>query len=391
MPATTETPVQPGFVFTAEQQEFEQVAAQLAQQRFHAGYLKRATTDEMCWEELRELGAHGLLGMGAPSEFGGQDADALSRGIACEQIAHADFNVAYLVFASEIATILLDGLNPGVACPLVCDVTAGRRLIAIAVTEPQGGSDTSGTTVRARPVDGGFLLTGEKTSVTLGMHASHAVTVASVDPCAGSRGTRRFLVALEGPTVSRHNFADPGFRPLSRTSLTFNDTFVPAEHVLSSGRSGVSAMLSDFDLTRTLLALMVIGAARRAIDSTIEWVRERRAFGKPIAAYQGVSFTLAEHDTKLEAARWLCYHTLGLRTAGLPHTREAAMCKWWAPRIAVRTINDCIVLQGLGGWSSELPLQQLLLDVSGLQIGDGTPQIQKLVIARHLIGRKWVG
>jgi carbon monoxide dehydrogenase subunit G len=100
-----------------------------------------------------------------------------------------------------------------------------------------------------------------------------------------------------------------------------------------------------------------------------------------------VSFTIAEHDTQLEAARWLCYRALGLRAQGRPHTREAAMCKWWAPRLAVQAINDCIVLHGHVGWSMEMPLQQTLLDVSGLQIGDGTPQIQKLVIARELKGR----
>jgi cyclohexanecarboxyl-CoA dehydrogenase len=380
-----------GFVFTHEQQDFEQVVSRLGLKQFRHGYLRRATSDEMCWDELRELGERGLLGMGLPPDLGGQGADPISRGIACEQIARADFNLAYLVFGSELAEIVLDGLEADIAHPLARDVAEGKRLIALAVTEPRGGSDASGTAVRAHPVDGGFVLLGEKTSVTLGMHASHAITLASVDASAGSRGTRRFLVALDDPSIGRQRFTDPGFRPLSRTGLSFDETFVPAEYALTCKRSGVSSILSDFDLTRPLLALMVIGAARRAIEMTVDWVREREAFGRPIAAYQGVSFTLAEHDTHLEAARWLCYRALGLRAAGLPHAREAAMCKWWAPRIAVETINDCIVLHGHGGWSAEMPLQQLLLDVSGLQIGDGTPQIQKLIIARHLIGREYVG
>ncbi|WP_262322993.1 acyl-CoA dehydrogenase family protein [Acidiferrimicrobium sp. IK] len=381
----------PPFVFGAEHRQFEESVAKLARGQFHDGYLQRATTDDMCWDELAELGRHGLLGMGLPAELGGQDADPIARGIACEQVARADFNLAYLVFGSELAAALVRGSPPEIAHPLVRDVTAGRRLIALALTEPRGGSDASGTSVRAHQVDGGYRLSGEKTSVTLGMHASHAITVATVDPGAGSRGTRRFLVPLDDQSISRQSFADPGFRPLSRAALNFDDTFVPDDHEMTDAGSGLSAVLSDFDLTRTLLGLMVIGAARRAIDATVEWVREREAFGRPIAGFQGVSFTLAEHDTQLEAARWLCYRALGLRTAGLPHTREAAMCKWWAPRLAVQAINDCIVLHGHVGWSSEMPLQQLLLDVSGLQIGDGTPQIQKLVIARHLIGRDYVG
>lgn len=363
----------------------------LARREFHDGYLERATTDRMCWAELKRLGKHGLLGLSLPEEVGGQDADPVTVGIACEQVARADFNLAYLVFGSELAAAVLVGLTPAVAHPLVRAVTGGEQVLALALTEPRGGSDASGTTVRAVPVDGGYRLSGEKTSVTLGMHASHAIVIATVEPAQRSRGTRRLLVALDDPSITKQRFADPGFRPLSRVGLTFDDTFVPADHEMTSDGSGLGAQLSDFDLTRTLLGLMVIGAARRAMDMTVDWVRQREAFGEPIARFQGVSFTLAEHDTQLEAARWLCYRTLGLRAAGLPHSREAAMCKWWAPRLAVQAINDCIVLHGHVGWSTEMPLQQLLLDVSGLQIGDGTPQIQKLVIARTLIGRDYVG
>jgi cyclohexanecarboxyl-CoA dehydrogenase len=379
------------FVFSAEHQAFEESVATLARREFHDGYLARATSEEMCWPELKRLGRHGLLGLSLPEELGGQDADPITLGIACEQLARADFNLSYLVFDSELATAVLGGLPAEVSHPLIQAVTAGEAVLALALTEPRGGSDASGTTLRARPVDGGYRLSGEKTSVTLGMHASHAIVVATADPSLESRGTRRLLVALDDPSVAKQRFADPGLRPLSRAGLSFDETFVPASHELSATGSALGAQLSDFDLTRTLLGLMVLGAARRAMDATVEWVRQRQAFGEPIASFQGVSFTLAEHDTQLEAARWLCYRALGLRATGMPHTREAAMCKWWAPRLAVQAINDCIVLHGHVGWSTELPLQQLLLDVSGLQIGDGTPQIQKLVIARKLIGRDYVG
>lgn len=386
-------PVALPLVFSEEQLAFEETVASLAWREFSDGYLARATSDEMCWQELRALGRHGLLGLTVPPDYGGQGADVISLGIACEQVARADFNLAYLVFGSEVATSVLNGLAPEVARPIVEGMVAGERMVAVALTEPRGGSDTARTAVRARPVEGGYLLSGEKTSVTLGMHATHALVVASAEPGTGSRGTRRLLVGLEDPSVTRQRFADPGFRPLSRAGLMFDDTFVPAEYELKApGKgSGLAAQLSDFDLTRTLLGLMVVGAARRAMEASVRWVRERQAFGEPIARFQGVSFTLAEHDTALEAARWLCYRTLALRQAGLAHTREAAMCKWWAPKVAVQAINDCIILHGQVGWSMEMPLQQLLLDVSGLQIGDGTPQIQKLVIARHLIGREYVG
>jgi cyclohexanecarboxyl-CoA dehydrogenase len=381
----------PPFLFGPEHQAFEESVWALARKEFYDGYLERGTSDEMCWPQLKTLGRHKLLGLNLPEEVGGQDADPVSIGLACEQMARADFNVSYLIFGSLLARGLFTDLPAEVSYPVLKKLVDGDEVISLALTEPRGGSDASGTTVRARPEDGGYRLFGEKSSITLGAFATNAIVVATVDPALRSRGTRRFLVSLDDPTISRQRFKDVGFRPLSRVALTFDGTFVPDSHELKSDTSGVAAQLGDFDLTRALLGLMVLGAARRAIDTTIEWVRQREVFGQPISRYQGVSFTLAEHDTQLEAARWLCYRTLALRAANLPHAREAAMCKWWCPQLAVRAINDCIVLHGHIGWSAEMPLQQLLLDVSGLQIGDGTPQIQKLVIARHLIGRDFTG
>lgn len=378
------------FLFGSDHRLFEESVASLARREFYDGYLRRATSDEMCWAELRALGKHGLLCLNLPEELGGQNADPISLGIACEHMAIADFNLSYLVFASTIASALM-ALETDVAAPITQSLAAGEQLLAVALTEPRGGSDASATSVRAQLVKDGFLLTGEKTSVTLGMHASHAIVVATTDPAGGTAATRRLLVSLEDPSIKKQRFSDLGFRPLSRAALSFDDTFVPANHEIVAKVSALSAQLFEFDLTRTLLGLMALGAARRALDTTVEWVRERHSFNKPIAGFQGVSFTLAEHATELEAARWLCYRALGLRSAGITHTKEAAMCKWWAPKVAMATINDCIVLHGHVGWSAEMPLQQLALDVSGLQIGDGTPQIQKLIIARHLIGRSYVG
>jgi cyclohexanecarboxyl-CoA dehydrogenase len=370
--------------------------AALARREFLAGYLERATSEELPRAELERLGQHHLLDLVLPEDQGGQGADPITVGIACEQMAYADFNLAYLVFAASVIADIAVSVPDEIGAPLIRAVAAGDEVVAVALTEPKGGSDAARPWVRADPVEGGFVLHGEKTSVSLGMHAREVVVVASIDPSAGSRATRRFLVRVDGdPTVTRQRFRDPGFRPIGRAGITFDGTFVPAERQMNTGKggglSGIAHQLAVFDASRILLGLMVIGAARRALDMTIEWAGDRQAFGRPIAGFQGVSFTIAEHDTQLEAARWLCYRALGLRAQGRPHTREAAMCKWWAPRLAVQAINDCIVLHGHVGWSMEMPLQQMLLDVSGLQIGDGTPQIQKLVIARELMGRAAVG
>jgi cyclohexanecarboxyl-CoA dehydrogenase len=142
-----------------------------------------------------------------------------------------------------------------------------------------------------------------------------------------------------------------------------------------------------FDLSRPVIALMACGAAQRALDLTIEYVKERTAFGRTLSHFQGVSFDLAENDTRLELTRTLAYRTIGLRMSGRSHTRQAAMVKWFGPSAAFDAIRDCVILHGHYGWSEEVILQQLMRDVSNLEIADGTPQIQKLIIARRLLGR----
>jgi cyclohexanecarboxyl-CoA dehydrogenase len=236
-------------------------------------------------------------------------------------------------------------------------------------------------------VEGGWVLTGEKTSVTQAPHADIAIVLAQTDATLRARGIGCFLVVMDDPTVSSQSFADPGFKPLGRGSISMDGTFVPDDRVISEPGHGFQQIMAEFDLSRTLIALTAVGSAQRAIDMAIAYSRDRTTFGKPLAANQGVSFPIAEHTTYLAAVRALAYQTLGLRMAGKPHTTQAAMLKWWAPKVAFNAIQEAVVLHGQVGWSDELPLQSLLRDISGYQIGDGTPQIQKMIIARDVIGR----
>jgi cyclohexanecarboxyl-CoA dehydrogenase len=141
--------------------------------------------------------------------------------------------------------------------------------------------------------------------------------------------------------------------------------------------------MQGFDFSRALIGLQVLGSAQASLDESWAYVQERETFGQPLAQYQGVTFPLAEADTLVAAARQLCHHTLRLKDAGLPHTAEAAMCKWLAPKTAVDAIHQCLLTHGHYGWSMDLPHQQRLRDVMGLEIGDGTAQIMKLIIARQ--------
>jgi cyclohexanecarboxyl-CoA dehydrogenase len=146
--------------------------------------------------------------------------------------------------------------------------------------------------------------------------------------------------------------------------------------------------MQGFDFSRALIGLQCLGAAQQTVEETWRYVGTREAFDRPLSKNQGVAFPLAEAETLLAAARLLCYQTLWLKDAGQPHTAQAAMCKWWAPKTAYDVINQCLLLHGQYGYRTELPIEQRMRDVLGLQIGDGTAQIMKLVIARQHLGRE---
>jgi cyclohexanecarboxyl-CoA dehydrogenase len=368
-------------ILSDEVEAFRASVRSFAKAKLAPGYLERALSDEFPRHVHKQLAEQGLIGLEASSEHGGQGADHLAAAIACEEVARADFNAAYMVFSSTVESALIERASP-LAAELVPRITRGELKLCLGLTEPGSGSDAGAMSTVATPVDGGWRLRGEKTSIT-GLPSAHMAIVFA----RGDRGPSAFLVDLDDPTVSRQRFRDPGLKPVGRGSITLEDTFVAQQHLIGEEGRGLQLVLGEFDYTRALLGLMAIAAAETAIEMTIAYTCERRTFGQPLAANQGVTFPIAEHLTKLEAARWLCYRALSLRTAGRPHTREAAMVKWWAPEIALAAIEDCVVLHGYVGWSDEMPLQSMRRDVSSLLIGDGTPQIQKLIIARHAFGR----
>lgn len=369
-------------ILSDELEAFRESVRSFAQAKLAPGYLERALSDEFPADVHHLLAEQGLIGIEVSAEHGGQGADHLAAGIACEEIARADFNAAYMVFSSTAEGGIIER-EPHLAPELLPALLAGDLKLCLGLTEPESGSDAGAMKATATRVAGGWLLNGEKTSIT-GLPSAHMAIVFARAPA----GITAFLVTLDDPTVTRQRFRDPGLRPVGRGSITLQDTFVADDRVLGQEGRGLALVLREFDYTRSLLGLMAIAVAESAIDMTVKYTQERHTFGRPLAANQGVTFPIAEHLTQLEAARWLCYRALSLRQAGRPHTREAAMVKWWGPHVALRAIEDCIVLHGHVGWSDEMPLQAMRRDVSALLIGDGTPQIQKMIIARETFGRE---
>ena len=371
-----------------EHEMVRQTAERFARERLREGYQSREAIPTMSRALMREMGALGLIAPNVPEAFGGIGAPSLVNGLICEAIAYGDFNLSYLNMVTPlICDVLLRHASPEVQEQYIPDLAAGESICALGLTEPRGGSDASHLVVSATRKGDSFIFKGEKTSISFAEQASSMLPFARTNPDdSGPRGVSAFVVPLDLPGVSRIAFNDIGTKPVGRGSVFFDDVEVPANALIGRENTGFTQVMEGFDLSRILIALQCIGAAQASVDETWAYVSEREAFGYRLSKFQGVSFPLAEHESQLESMRTLCYHALALRDAGKRHTREAAMVKWMAPKFCTDIIQNCLLLHGHYGYTIDLPHQQRLRDVMGLQIGDGTAQIMKTIIARETIG-----
>jgi cyclohexanecarboxyl-CoA dehydrogenase len=362
------------------------VARRFAQDRLAPGYMARDTHDAVIDRDLvREMGELGLIAPEVPEDLGGAGLRCTTAGLITEALAYGDFNMGSVaVSGSLMSQIIAANAQPSIAADWVGRIIAGEAIVGIALTEPRGGSDAASLALSAKQCDGGYLLNGEKTSITAAAQADAIVVFArSGRPEDRARGVSAFLVRGGAKGLTRTRFKDVGNRAIGRGSLFFDDVFVAEEHRLGDEGTGFTQVMQGFDYSRALLGLLCLGAAQASLDESWHYITERRAFDEPLAAFQGVSFPLAEAETAVAAARELCYHALRLKDDGLPHTSEAAMCKWLGPKTAIDTIHQCLLTFGHYGYSMDLPHQQRMRDVMGMEIGDGTAQIMKLIIARH--------
>lgn len=374
---------------TEEQSAFQDIARRFAQEHLASGYMAREQAAVLDRALLRQMGSLGLIGPDMPAEFGGIGATGVSSGIIMEEIARGDFNIAYVqLLASLMGGILARHASPAITAAWVPRIVAGDAVVGLALTEPRGGSDAANLILRATRRGDGYVLSGEKNSISFADQADAFVVFARTgQPGSGARGISAFFVTADSAGLTRTRLNCIGSKLVGRGSLFFDDVFVPEANRLGQENAGFVQVMQGFDYSRALIGLQCIGAAQASLDEAWQYTQDRQAFGAPIAQYQGVTFPLAEADTILTAARQLCFHTLALRDAGLAHTAEAAMCKWFAPKSAVDIIHQCLLTHGHYGWTMDTPHQQRLRDVMGLEIGDGTAQIMKLIIARERVGR----
>ena len=380
----------PALLFSETDEALRQVALDFSRP-FADDYLRVSQTDELPWDYFAALADADLLAIGAAEEFGGQGASRVQLGLVIESLAYHNFYLAQSVFiVANLIKLLGEGANQEIKDRWLPELVAGRAVFSLGVTEPGVGSDAANMTTRAVKVDGGWRITGAKTSITWAPHAQAHIIFAKTEPSAGPKGISAFFVPADTPGVSLEIFHDVGWKPVGRAGIGLDEVFVPEANMIGPLHGAFSMVMNSFDLARTLIGLKSVALAQRGLDLTRDYIKTRPAFGRRVSDFQGVTFPLAEHLTKVEAARLLAYKSLALLDAGRSNTSVSAMVKWWAPQVAQEALRECIGFNGHGAYSTELPFYQLLTDVTAFQLADGTAQIQKLIISRAYIGREGV-
>ncbi len=372
-------------ILSDEQTQIRDTARRFARDRLAPGYQRREAEARVDRALIAEMGSLGLIAPELPEDLGGYGMPSVTSGLIAEEIGYGDLNVAYIqILGSLNGAIIAQHAAPELAAEWVSRIVSGQSVVAIGLTEPRVGSDAANRALSARRDGDHYILKGEKSSISMADQADAVVLFARTGEASdGARGVTAFLVPMDTPGVSTLRFTDLGSKAIGRSSIFFDEVRIPAANRLAAEGSGFIQVMQGFDFSRALIGLQCIGAAQASLDESWAYVQEREAFGGPIARNQGVTFPLAEGEGLIAAVRQLCLHTLALRDAGQPHTSEAAICKWLGPKTAVDVIHQCLLTHGHYGWSLDLPHQQRLRDVMGLEIGDGTAQIMKLIVSRE--------
>jgi butyryl-CoA dehydrogenase len=340
-------------------------------------------------ESIRALIDAGLYSIWVPEQYGGTDLGCLALALVCEEIAWACAATAtqYLDQALGGLPILLAGTEAQKAKYLP-HLATGARLTAYSLSEPGAGSDAAGLQTTAVRTGARYVLNGSKQWCTNGNHADVVVVFATVDPTRRAKGVTAFLVEKGTPgfAVGKKE-KKMGIRASPTVALHFTDCAVPVDARLGAEGEGFALAMRTLDITRPATGAMAVGIGQAALDAAVAYARERQQFGQAIAAFQGIQFMLADMAIQVHAARLMIHHAARQVDAGIPsNTYEASMAKCWAGDAAMKVTTDAVQVFGGYGYTREYPVERFMRDAKIMQIYEGTNQIQRLIIAKELLG-----
>ena len=347
-------------------------------------------TSEFNWDATRKMGPLGLLGLNIPESYGGAGVDSVSSAIALEELGWGCGSTALAIAAHNglgTTPIVLFG-SESLKQKWLPLVSSGKnKLAALSLTEPGAGSDLQGGVVTKAVKDGNeWVINGAKMWCTNASIAEYIVTLVRTDTKGGSRSLSQILVPTNTPGLKIGPAEKKmGLHGSPTHAVTYEDVRVPLENLVGEEGKGLQQALAILDGGRIGIAALSIGLAQSAFEHAVNYARERKAFGKPIADHQAIQWMLADAATEIELARTMLYKSAWLKEQGRNYNKEAAMAKMFATEMAERVCRNAIQIHGGYGYSSEYPVERIYRDAKLMTIGEGTREIQRLVIARHVL------
>lgn len=376
------------FDLTSEQKMIKRTIKEFAEEEVAPGAKERDKTKQFPAEIFKKLGELGMLGLPFPEEYGGAGADTVSFAIVTEELSKACASTG-ITYSAHIslggAPINLFGTEEQKQ-KYLAPICTGESLGAFGLTEPNAGSDAGGTQTTANEENGEYTINGNKVFITNASYAKHLALTAITGEKNGQKEISAIIVPTDAPGFTViDNYEKMGLNASNTTELIMENVHVPVENLLGKKGDGFKQFLITLDGGRIGIGAMAVGVAQAAYEKALQYATERKQFGQSLSKFQAIQFKLADMALKIELARNMVYKAAWLKDQGRPFSKEASMCKLYASEIAMEVADQAVQIHGGYGYMREYEVERYMRDAKLLEIGEGTSEVQRMVIAR-LIG-----
>jgi len=375
------------FNLTEEQKLFQKVIREFCNKELKPIASRIDQEEYFPFELYKKMGQMGIMGMTVPQEYGGAGIDKVSYMIALEEISRYCGSTGLTVEAHNTlgCGYIYEHGSKEQRKKYLPNFTTGKNFAALAITEPNAGSDVAGLQTTAVLDKDEWIINGAKQFITSGDIAGITIVMAKTDKDKGAKGISAILVEKDTKGFKVGQLEDKlGLRGSRTAELIFEDCRVPKENLLGEENKGFYGVMDTLDRGRTAVGAMSVGIARGALEDSLEYANQRQQFGRNIGTFQAIRFMLADMATEVDAARLLVHRAAFLEDNKLSYSKEAAMAKLFASEIAMRTTNKAIQIFGGYGYTRDYPVERYFRDVKLCQIGEGTSEIQRIVISKRL-------
>ena len=376
------------FELSEDQQGIRQVARDFAGAELGNRIAPYDERHEFPHEIVRKLGPLGFMGVLVPEEYGGAGLDYVSYALIVEELSRGDASVGITMWAhnSLCTNHIASWASPEQRATYLPRLASGAVLGAWGLTEPGSGSDAAALRTRAELRDGRWVLNGSKAFITNASVGGIAVVMARTDPDKGSKGISAFVVEAGTPGFSAGRpYRKLGLHASDTAELIFEDAQVPAANLIGERGLGFVQAMKVLEGGRIAMAAMAVGIAQAALDQSVKYMKQRTAFGRTLAEFNGLRGMIADMATEVETARLLTWQAAYLKDAGRPAMHAAAMAKLFASETAMKAATKAVQIHGGAGYITEFPVERIFRDAKLTEIGEGTSEIQRLVIAREIL------